>query len=69
MCVCAGTAKAHPVDVDLFLFGQQLRRDDVFKSEKNLQAGDVAVAIAVLLQDKSAVTIFNSILRVKYRKC
>lgn len=51
--------KTHPVDVDLFLFGQQLRRDDVFKSEEDLQTGDVAITVTVLLQKKTAITIFN----------
>lgn len=59
MWVRAGKVKTHPVDVDLFLFRQQLRRDDVFKSEEDLQTGDVAITVTVLLQKKTAVTIFN----------
>lgn len=59
MWACAGKAKTHPVDVDLFLFGKQLRRDDVFKSEEDLQTGDVAITVTVLLQKKTSITIFN----------
>lgn len=48
-----GSSRIYPVDVDLFFFGQQLRRDDGFESEQNLQAGDVAVTVAVLLYTKN----------------
>lgn len=55
--MCTNGMKADPVDVDLLFVRQQLWRDDVFQSKQNLKAGDVAVAITVLLQRKTIIVI------------